>query len=46
MPITKGYRQLVDEAMAEVTACSVDGSGRRMRPSPGQNKARHRKPAP
>ena len=24
MPITKGYRQLVDEAMAEVTTYSVE----------------------
>ena len=24
MPITKGFRQLVDEAMAQVTTCSVD----------------------
>lgn len=46
MPITKGYRQLVDEAMAEVTTCSVEGSVRRIGPSPEQNMARHRKPAP
>lgn len=46
MPITKGYRQLVDEAMTEVTTYSGEGSVRRIGPSPEQNMARHRKPAP
>ncbi len=34
MPITKGYRQLVDEAMAEVTTYSVDQVRQRLEADP------------
>lgn len=34
MPITKGYRQLVDEAMAEVTTYSVDQVRQRLDADP------------
>jgi rhodanese-related sulfurtransferase len=34
MPITKGYRQLVDEAMAEVTTYSVEQVRRRLTVDP------------
>jgi hypothetical protein len=47
MPITKGYRQRVDQAMAEVATCSVESVRQRLPVHPKlQPCARPQVPAP